>query len=60
MQKDTNRLSRRRLLKTAAKLGTAALAGPMIIPGSVLGKDGAIPTSERITVGAIGVGNRGS
>lgn len=61
MRKDSSGVSRRGLLKRAAKLAAAAaLAGPTIVPGSVLGKDGAIPTSERITLGAIGVGNRGS
>ncbi len=38
---------------------TAAVAAPMIIPASALGKDGAVAPSERITIGCIGVGNRG-
>jgi hypothetical protein len=60
MRKDSAHPSRRRLLKTAVKLGAAAIAAPMIVPGRVLGKDGAVPTGERITLGAIGIGNRGS
>lgn len=46
------RVSRRRFLKTAAG-ATAAAGFPMIVPASVLGQ---MPPSERITVGAIGVG----
>lgn len=46
--------SRRQFLATAA-----AVAAPMIIPASALGKDGAVAPSERITIGCIGVGNRG-
>jgi hypothetical protein len=59
MSEKRTRLSRRRLLKSAAQAG-AILAAPLVIPGSALGKDGAVSPSERITVGAIGVGNRGS
>jgi predicted dehydrogenase len=33
--------------------------GPMVIPGSALGLDGAVPPSERIVVGGIGIGRRG-
>lgn len=58
MQEKSVPLSRRRLLKNAAKAG-AIIAAPMVIPGSVLGKDGAVPPSERITLGAIGIGGRG-
>jgi len=50
---------RRQFLKTA--LGaTAALALPQLIPGAVLGKDGAVPPGEQIILGGIGIGNRGS
>ncbi len=51
--------SRRGFLKTAAKAG-AVLALPQVVPGRVLGKDGAVAPSERITLGAIGIGNRGT
>lgn len=50
------RRSRRRFLAGAA----AALAGPTILPASALGREGKLPPSERITIGVIGVGNRGS
>ena len=47
-------LSRRQFLKRA----TAAAALPLIVPGSVLGLNGAVAPSNRIGFGAIGVGNR--
>lgn len=50
---------RRRFLTGAAKAG-AALALPTILPASVLGRGGATAPSERIVLGAIGIGNRGS
>jgi hypothetical protein len=52
-------LRRRKFLKTALQAG-AVLAVPQFIPGSVLGKDGAVPPSERILLGGIGIGGRGS
>jgi len=52
-------MNRRTFLKTAAK-ASALLAVPMIVPASVLGRGGAVAPSERITLGAIGIGNRGS
>jgi len=51
-------LSRRGFLKTAA-LAAGALAAPMVIPGSALGKSGAVPPSERIVMGGIGLRGRG-
>jgi hypothetical protein len=52
--------SRRNFLKQGlAATGGLALA-PMIVPSSVLGRGGAVPPSERIVLGAIGIGNRGS
>ena len=50
---------RRRFLKTALKAG-AALMAPGVIPGAVLGKDGIVAPSERIVLGGIGIGNRGT
>lgn len=47
--------SRRRFLRSAA----AAPAAPLIVPGSVLGLNGATPPSDRITLGGIGIGRRG-
>ncbi len=51
-------LTRRRFLRRAAGAG-AALAAPYVVPGSVLGKDGAVAPGERIVLGAIGIGSRG-
>jgi len=51
-------LTRRRFLKRAAGAGTA-LAAPCVVPGSVLGKDGAVAAGERIVLGGIGIGGRG-
>ena len=49
------RLNRRRLLKTAA----AAVAAPYLITSTALGNADTPPASERVTLGHIGVGNRG-
>ena len=53
-------LSRRSLLRSAAGAAAAAVACPMFIPSSALGKDGAVAPSNRLAVGAIGVGVQGS
>ena len=52
-------LTRRGFLKRAAQTA-AALALPQIVPGSVLGRDGGVAPSDRIVMGGIGIGNRGS
>jgi predicted dehydrogenase len=55
-------ISRRRLLGRlstgGAAVAAAALAFPMIVPSRVLGLDGAVPPSETITLGVIGIGPR--
>ena len=56
---ERKRMQRRRFLKTAFQAG-AALAVPYFVPASVLGKDGAVPPSEQIVMGSIGIGGRGS
>jgi len=48
--------TRRAFLKRMAALATA----PYIVPASVLGLNGAVPPSERIVLGGIGIGRRGS
>lgn len=53
------RSSRRRFLKTAASASTL-FAVPQIIPSSALGKGGVVAPSERIVMGSIGIGNRGT
>jgi predicted dehydrogenase len=52
-------LHRRTFLRTAISAGAAVMA-PQIIPSSALGKDGAVAPSERIVLGGIGIGNRGT
>jgi hypothetical protein len=52
-------MNRRSFLKSAA-LATGAIAVPCVIPASVLGRNGTVPPSERIVMGGMGVGNRGS
>ncbi len=47
--------TRRKFLGTAA----AAIGMPTIIPGSALGKNGAVAPSNRIVMGGIGIGPRG-
>src|SRR5258705_9326743 len=49
----------RQFLKVAVQAG-AIIAAPQVVRGGVLGKDGAVPPSEQIRLGAIGIGNRGS
>ena len=59
MRSEGSRLTRRQLLSTALGSG-AALATPYVLPGRVLGMDGAVAPSERIVLGAIGLGGRGT
>ena len=53
------RFNRRRFLATAARAG-ALLAVPQVIRSSALGRDGAVAPGERLVLGGIGIGNRGS
>jgi predicted dehydrogenase len=52
-------VSRRDFLRNASRVG-AALALPTIIPSSALGADGHVAPSNRIVMGAIGVGAKGT
>ena len=52
-------LNRRQFLGSAIKAG-ALLAAPLVVPAAVLGRDGGVAPSERINLGAIGIGNRGA
>lgn len=56
MKAPSSSLSRRRFLT----LTGAAVALPTVLPSSVLGRDGATPPSERVTMGIIGCGNQGT
>ena len=51
--------SRRGFLSTTLKAGML-LAAPQVVPGSVLGMGGGVAPSERIVLGGIGIGNRGT
>ena len=53
-------LSRRGFLRQSAWALGAALAAPAFIPASALGRGGAMPPSERVTMGFIGVGGQGT
>ncbi|MCK4291689.1 MAG: Gfo/Idh/MocA family oxidoreductase [Planctomycetes bacterium] len=56
MSKKKSNLTRRGFLKRAAVLAAA----PTIVPATALGLGGSVPPSERIILGGIGIGNRGS
>jgi predicted dehydrogenase len=51
--------NRRQFLKRAAGVAGASVAFPYIVPSSALGLNGAVAPSDRVTLGFIGVGNRG-
>ncbi len=53
-----NRLNRRDMLKTSCALAAGATA-PYVLTSTALGNDDTPPASDRVTVGHIGVGNRG-
>jgi predicted dehydrogenase len=60
MSRKKTDLGRRRFLKYAASAGAAMTAAPLFIPSSALGRDGFVSPSERVVVGGIGIGNRGT
>lgn len=53
-------VTRRQFLGTSLKTGALLMAAPQIVPGAVVGRDGGVAPSERIVMGGIGIGNRGS
>jgi hypothetical protein len=55
----SSHLSRRKFLRRAVAAG-GVMAVPILIPASALGRGGAVPPSERIVVGGIGIGGRGT
>lgn len=57
---EDKQLARRRVLKAAATTAGATIFAPTIIPSSALGLDGATAPSERVVVGGIGIGRRGT
>ena len=52
--------TRRNFLKRSATVATGALILPQIIPSTALGMGGKLPPSDRIVMGAIGVGSQGT
>ena len=52
-------ISRRRFLAQGA-MAASAIAVPCIIPASALGLDGSVSPNERIVMGGIGIGGRGT
>ena len=54
-----NSIGRRQFLKKTAGLAAGAIAFPYIVPASALGKAGTIAPSNRIVMGAIGIGWQG-
>jgi predicted dehydrogenase len=58
MPHEKSAYSRRSFLAGVAKAGALA-AAPMVLPGSVFGKDGTVAPSERIAMAGIGINHRG-
>ena len=52
-------ITRRHFIKSNLTAALAASAFPSVVPASALGRDGAVAPSERVMLGAIGVGARG-
>jgi predicted dehydrogenase len=48
--------NRRQFLKSLSAPAVAAAGFPTVVPGSVLGLNGSVPPSERVTLATIGVG----
>ena len=53
-------ISRRKFVKKTARITAAAVAFPYVIPSAAIGNAGAVPPSNRITLGMIGVGDHGT
>jgi len=60
MSRKATQVPRRQFLKSALAVGSAAAMAPLVIPSSALGLDGFTAPSERVIVGGIGIGNRGT
>jgi predicted dehydrogenase len=57
---DPNNAITRRQFLTRGALAASVVALPCYIPASALGRNGAVAPSERIVMGGIGIGGRGS
>jgi predicted dehydrogenase len=60
MMSGQRKVSRRRLLKSAAGIAAGAVSFPYIVSSSALGKSGSVAPSNRIVMGSIGVGGQGT
>ncbi|MFW6162042.1 MAG: Gfo/Idh/MocA family protein [Planctomycetota bacterium] len=54
------RMPRRQFFKRGLAAAGAAFAAPYVVPASALGKGGVVAPSERLLIGAMGIGSRGS
>jgi len=52
--------TRREFLKKASAAAIGAVGLPLFIPSTALGRSGAVPPSDRINIGCIGVGGMGT
>ena len=59
MMQPKNRVSRRGFLRRGVAVAGGLLAAPCLVPCVAPGREGAVAPSERITIGAIGLGGRG-
>lgn len=60
MFKSKDKTNRRKFIKTTVTTALGITVFPHIIPASALGKNGQVPPSDRIVMGAIGVGSMGT
>lgn len=60
MVQEKEKVNRRQFLKGAASAGACAVAFPYIVSSSALGKADSTAPSNRVVMGAIGVGNMGT
>jgi myo-inositol 2-dehydrogenase / D-chiro-inositol 1-dehydrogenase len=58
MKTSSRALTRRTFLQRTATAAATAFTAPLIVPSSVLGGDGAVAPSNRITIGFIGTGRQ--
>ncbi len=59
-QAEAGTIRRRKFLAATLAAGGGAAVAPLFVPAPALGRDGAVPPSEKIVAGAIGIGNRGT
>lgn len=60
MSNDNRMILTRRQFLTRGAMAAGAVAAPFLVPASALGRGGTVAPSERIVMGGIGIGGRGS